>query len=166
MFDCTIELMVQGEKAGIYDIGNLAQGVSALRSLASCVDIVIADDVIFAEIATCLDLDQCHGQLPGIFHTVDSAEGDVDGLVFGDQFVSIINGHFGGTFYDDPMLRAMMMALQAKRSARVHDDALDLETLADGQAFKPAPRAMITGQHGGLFDLFRFHRSARFFHVG
>ena len=51
------------------------------------------------------------GHFPWVFHPVDGAEGDVDGLVFGNEFYFAIDSHFGCAIYDDPVFGAVVVAL-------------------------------------------------------
>ena len=81
---------------------------------------------------------------------MDGAEGDVDGLVFGNQAHLVVDGDPGGAFDDDPVFGAVVVALQAEGGAGVDDDALDLKAVADDEAFVPAPRPVVAGEGFGL----------------
>ena len=59
-----------------------------------------------------------------------------------------------------------MVGLQAERGAGMDVDAFDLKTVADHQAFEPAPRAMIDRQSSSAcFAPFGFQRSYRLFDI-
>ena len=49
------------------------------------VDVFVADDVVLAQIAAGLHLDQHHRHLAGVLHPVHRAQRDIDRLVFADQ---------------------------------------------------------------------------------
>ena len=102
--------------------------------------------IILTKVTASLYLDQDHGNFSRIFHSVDSPEWDVDGLVFADELYLIIHSNLGSAFYYDPMFRPVVMALQAQCRARVYHDPFDLEPRTDDQAFVPAPRTIIAGQ--------------------
>lgn len=75
----------------------------AFRALAAGVDILVANDVVFTQIAAGSDLDQYHWNLARVLHPVNGPERNIDGLVFTDQLDAIINRHLCGAFYDDPI---------------------------------------------------------------
>jgi hypothetical protein len=117
---------------------------------AAGVDVLVADDVVLAEIAAGLHLDQHHRQFAGVLHPVHGAQRDVDRLVLGHQLHVAADGHLRGALHHDPVLGAVVVALQAERRAGVHDDALDLEARAHHQALEPAPGAVVARQALGL----------------
>lgn len=96
---------------------------------------------------------------------MNGAEGDVDGLVLGDQLDLGIDGHFGGASDDDPVFGAVMVALERKRRTGVDDDALHLKARANHKAFVPAPRAIIARQGFGLRHGFGFQRGDGLFNL-
>ena len=58
-----------------------------------------------------------------------------------------------------------MVALQRQRRARVDMDALDLEAVADHQAFEPAPGPVVQREGFGLGGAFGLQRRHRLFHL-
>jgi len=58
---------------------------AGVRGSGTAVDVVEADDVVFAEVAAGLDLDQLQREVAGVFQAVHLADGDEGGLVLGDQ---------------------------------------------------------------------------------
>ena len=80
-----------------------------LSTLTTRVDGLVADDVIFAEVAADLNFDEGHRNFAGVLHAVLGAEGDVDGLVLADELDIVINLGFSGAFYKNPMFGAVVM---------------------------------------------------------
>src|SRR5260370_36244246 len=100
------------------------------------------DDVILAEIAAGLDLDQLQDDLAGILKPVDRADRNVDRLVLVHGLDELIDGHPRSAAHDDPMFGAMVMLLQREPAARLHDDAFDLVAIAIVDRLIAAPGPM------------------------
>src|SRR3954471_12630711 len=100
------------------------------------------DDVVFAEIASSLDLDQLQHDFTGVLHPVHSAHRDVNGLVLVHAFDGLVDGDAGGAADHDPVLGAMMVLLQRQAPARLHHDVLDLVALAIVDRLVAAPGPM------------------------
>ena len=98
--------------------------------LAPAVAVLEADDVVFAEIAARLHLDQVQRDLAGILQPVRGAERDVGRLVLGQHHLLVAAADFGGALHDDPMLGAVMVHLQRQLAARFDHDVLDLHPMA------------------------------------
>ena len=92
--------------------------------------ILDADDVILAEIAAGLDLDQFQQDLAGIFQPVHRADRDIDRLVLVHGLDQLVDGHPRRAAHHDPVLRAMVMFLQREPPARLDHDTLDLMAVA------------------------------------
>src|SRR5689334_8916869 len=105
------------------------------------IGIVVAHDVIFAQIGTGLDLYEAKRLLAGVFQTVPRADRDISGLVFLEQEHLVIASHLGGALHDHPMFRTLGVALQRETSARLHHDVLDLITVTGVDTLIAAPRA-------------------------
>src|SRR5712672_537240 len=92
--------------------------------------ILDTDDIVVAEIAAGLDLDQLQQNLAGIFQSVDGADRDIDRLVLVHDLDQLVDGHARRAAYHDPVLGAVMMLLQREPASRLHHDTLDLVTVA------------------------------------
>jgi hypothetical protein len=101
-----------------------------------------SNDVILAEVAARLHLDDFERDLSGVLQAVFDAERDVGRLVLAEQDDLLAARHPGRAAHHDPVLGAMMVHLQRERGAGADDDALDLEALAAVDAVVPAPGAM------------------------
>src|SRR5882672_7403769 len=101
----------------------------------SPVAILVANDVVFPEIAAGLNLDQKQGGLPRVLETVLRADRDVGGLVFREQLDFLVARNPRGARHHDPVLRPVVMHLQRKSFARLDHDALDLKAVAGVDAF-------------------------------
>ena len=77
---------------------------------------------------------------------MNRAEGDVDGLVFGNRFDVVIDCNFCSSLKDYPVLRAVIVRLQRKGCARVYNNALHLEARTEGDTFIPALGAVVAGK--------------------
>src|SRR5690606_11263305 len=110
------------------------------------IDILIANDVVLAEVTSGLYFDQRERNFSRSFHAMDSTEGDVNGVGRCHQLNLGIDGHFGGAFYDDPVFGAVVVALKRQSRAWMDNYALHLETGTDDEAFVPAPGAVVAGK--------------------
>ena len=109
-------------------------------SSVAAVLVVEAYDVVLAEIAADLHLDQFERDLAGIGEPMDAADRDVDRFVLVDRADVAVDRHFGGALDHDPMLGAMEVLLQRQLGAGFHHDALDLVARASVDALVIAPR--------------------------
>ena len=96
---------------------------------------------------------------------MNCAQGDVDRLVFRHELHLVVNRHLGGPAHHDPVFGAMVVALQRQRRAWMDVDAFHLETVADNEAFEPAPRAVILGEGRRLRRALGLERIDRLFNV-
>lgn len=115
----------------------------------AAVGVIEANDVVFAQVGARLDFDDVQGQFPGVFELVAVAEGDVRGLIFGEQGLCAVNGDFGGAADHHPVLCAVVVHLQREFLARVDHQVFDLEPVAAVHAFVPAPGAV----HAPVFEV-------------
>lgn len=67
------------------------------------------------------------GTFPGVFHPVCGAEGYINRLVLGHEFDLFADGHLGRAFNHDPVLGAVVVALQAERRTGMNYDAFNLK---------------------------------------
>ena len=87
-------------------------GTSALLADLRPVIIVFdAHDIVFAQVAAGLDLDQFQIDLAGIFKTVPGPDGDIDQLVLVQDFYVIADRYPGGPAHHNPVLRTVMVHL-------------------------------------------------------
>ena len=94
-------------------------------SLGAAIIVLDADDVVFAQIAAGLNLDQVKRYLAWIFQPVNGADRDIDRFVLVHGLDRLIHRHARGALHDDPVLRAVMMLLQRQPPAGLDDDTLD-----------------------------------------
>src|SRR6185503_5414154 len=87
------------------------------------VDILVADDVILAEVVAELHFDHFHIDAAEILQPVTIAEVDVDRLSGGHRPDNLADGHGGLAGDHHPMLPAMIVALQRKAALRPHHQA-------------------------------------------
>src|SRR5580704_16138786 len=107
------------------------------------IDVVDSDDVILAEIASGLNLDQLQVDLAWIGEPVRRANRQVDRFVLVDERHFVIKRDLGGAAHDHPVLGAVVVLLQGQAPARAHDNALDLVARALVDALIVAPRSVI-----------------------
>jgi hypothetical protein len=74
--------------------------------------ILYADDIILAEIASGLNLDQLQQDLAGIFQPVHGADRDVDRFVLVHGLHKFVDRYSRSPPHHDPVLGAMVMFLQ------------------------------------------------------
>src|SRR5690606_15246543 len=86
--------------------------VSCGRSGAA-VGVLETDDVVLAQVAAGLDLDQLQRQLAGIAQAVGDAQRDVGALVLGQQDHLVPAGDLGRAADHHPVLGAVVVHLQA-----------------------------------------------------
>src|SRR4029079_19730855 len=111
------------------------------------IGVVIAHDVVFAEIVAELHLDHLDETVMVVFKPMPRALRNIDGWRAGEGHDLVADGHGGGAGDDRPMLTPVLVALQRQAAARRHDDALHLETLALVEHMERAPRAIFTIHH-------------------
>ena len=76
------------------------------------IDILHANDVVFAQIGSRLHLNQIERHLSRVFEAMHAAQRDKHRFVFAEQNFLIVARHDRGSIDHDPMLRAMEMLLQ------------------------------------------------------
>jgi hypothetical protein len=101
-----------------------------------------ADDVILAEIAAGLHLDQLQQDLSGVLEPVHRAHRDIDRLVLVHGLDVVIDGDSRRAAHHDPVLGAMVVLLQRQPVARLDDDAFHLMAVAIVDRLIAAPGAM------------------------
>src|SRR5207342_3902917 len=120
---------------------------------AASVHVLEADDVVLAQIAARLHLDQFQRHHARILEAVLHAQRDVGALVLREDDRLVATRDAAGATDHDPVLGAVVVHLQAQRRAGLHRDALDLETLAHVDRVIAAPRAVdlaVPGRLGAL----------------
>src|SRR5277367_5226867 len=90
-----------------------------------------AHDVVLAQIAAGLNLDQLELDFSRIFKAMLGTDRNLDRLVLVDDFNLVADRHPRRAADHDPMLGAMMMGLQRQPAALLDYDALDLEAVAE-----------------------------------
>ena len=126
---------------------SVACGADQASFLAECrgtdapIDVVEANDVVFAKVAAGLDFDHLQRRLARVVQAMDFAKGDVGGLVFGEQEDLVPTRDLGRASDHHPVLGAVMVSLKAQRGPGLDGDALDLEPVAGFDAVVPAPGA-------------------------
>src|SRR5687768_6375229 len=101
-----------------------------LSGLVAAIPILEPNDVVFTEVGARLHLDDVQRDLSGVLDAVASADRNVGRFVFAQREDLVPTRDLRGARDYHPVLGAMMMQLQRKRRARLHDQALDLEPLA------------------------------------
>src|SRR5579883_2553294 len=106
---------------------------------APIVNIVEPNDVVLAQIAARLDLDQLERDAARIGQPMQRPDRDIDRLVLvhGPDFLP--DRDLGGAAHHHPVLGAVMMLLQRQLAARRDGDAFDLEAIAGVDGFVKAP---------------------------
>src|SRR3984957_8270954 len=90
------------------------------------IDVVNSDDVVLAEIAACLNLNQLDVDLAWIGEPVRRANRQVDRLVLVNERHFFVERDLGGAAHDHPVLGAVVMLLQREAPAGPHNNAFDL----------------------------------------
>ena len=109
------------------------------RGYPPSVDVVEAHDVVLAEIAADLHLDQFERDLAGIGEPMDAADRDIDRFVLVHAADVVAERDLGGALDHHPVLGAMEVLLQRQLAAGLHHDALDLVALGDVDVLVVAP---------------------------
>src|SRR5271170_6706813 len=121
--------------------------IAAITSF-TVIDVVDSDDVILAEIAAGLNLDQLHVDLTWIGEPVRRANRQIDRLVFVDERHFVVKRNLSGAAHDHPVLGAVVVLLQREAAARPHDNAFDLIARALVDALIIAPRPVVAPMLG------------------
>ena len=106
------------------------------------VDVVEAHDVVLAQIAADLYLDQFKPNLAGVGEPMDAADRDVDGFVFVHAALVSAERHFGRPLDHDPMLGSVEMLLQGQLAAWLHDDPVHPVARGNVDVLRVTPRAV------------------------
>src|SRR5690606_37646149 len=109
-------------------------GPASLSVFVQCdpaVDVFQTLDVVLAQIATGLHLDQLQRNLAGVAQAMNRRHRDEGRLILREQEGLLVTGDLGGAGHHNPVLGAMVVHLQRETGAGVDGDVLDLETLAD-----------------------------------
>src|SRR5690606_22716068 len=112
------------------------------RRSGPSVDVLQPLDVVLAEVAAGLDLDQLHRFAAPVAQAVHAALGDVRAFVLVQIEHLAVAGDLGHAGNDHPVLGAVAMPLEAERRAGLDHDALDLEPLARVDRAVAAPGAV------------------------
>src|SRR6185437_1621016 len=112
------------------------------RLLRTAVDIVEPHDVVFAEIASGLHLDQFEWDFSLVREPVDAADRDEDRLILMHSPRILVDRDFRGAAHHDPVLGTVAVLLQREHAFGIDDDALDLEALAHVDGLIISPRAV------------------------
>src|SRR5262249_976938 len=92
--------------------------------LSTPVNIVEAHDVVLAEIAADLHLDQFERDLARIGEPMNAADRDIDGFVFVHAAHVMAERDLGCSLDHDPMLGAVEVLLQRELASWLHDNTL------------------------------------------
>jgi hypothetical protein len=115
----------------------------------TAVDVLVALDIVFAEIGPDLNFDQAQWHSTLVFKPMDGAQRDMDRLIFRQHCGLPITGHLCGAFNHDPVFGAVVMGLQREFAARSHPDRFYLKPLAKCEAFKMTPWAIFRMRGSG-----------------
>src|SRR3984957_21176610 len=130
------------------------------------INIVDSDDIILAEIASGLNLDQLDVDLAWIGEPVRRADRQVDRFVFVNERHLVVKRDLGGAAHDHPVLGAVVVLLQREAPARAHDNAFDLVARALVDALIIAPGAVIAPMLGRLPMALRLEALDELFDLG
>ena len=111
-------------------------------ALAALVAVLEAHDVVLAEVAARLHLDELERQLARVLQPVLRPDRDVRRFVLRQEELVLAARDPRRAGDHDPVLGAVVVHLQRKRRARLDHDALHLETLAGVDAVVAAPGAV------------------------
>src|SRR5215469_11799055 len=111
--------------------------------------VLVALDVVFAEVVADLDLDHFENLIAQIREPMSCAPSDVDVRAVAVPSRAVVDGDGGCAFDNHPMLAAMLMALVAQALARVDDKPLYLGVRIVGEHVETTPRATfgLVGDH-------------------
>jgi hypothetical protein len=111
------------------------------------------DDVVFAQVAAGLHLDDFQRYGAGVCQAVHFAQRDVCRLVFSQKQHLVAVSNFGSSLDDNPVLGAVVVLLQTEAGTGFDLDAFDLEAPAFVDAVIPAPGAVYFAMQGVFFTL-------------
>src|SRR5262249_49367960 len=120
--------------------GNAATATAESRGLPPSVDVVEAHDIVLAEIAADLHLDQFERDLAGIGEPMNAADRDIDRLVLVHAAHVVAESDLGRSCDHHPMFRPVEVLLQRELAAWLNDDALHSVTWSDVDVLIVAPR--------------------------
>src|SRR5690606_31722625 len=120
------------------------------RRSGAPVDVVQALDVVLAEVAARLDLDQFHRSGAPVAQAAHAAARNVRALVLLQVEHLAVAGDLGHAGDDHPVLGAVAVPLQAQPRAGLDHDALDLDPFARVDRVVAAPRAIDLAVEGVL----------------
>src|SRR5271154_3747086 len=112
------------------------------------IDVVDADDVILAEIAAGLNLDQLDVDLAGVGEPVRRANRQIDRFVLVNERHFVVERDLGGAAHDHPVLGPVVVLLQREAPAGPHDNAFDLIARASVDALIITPWPVIAPMLG------------------
>src|SRR5215468_1814794 len=95
------------------------------EGLSASVEIVQANDVIIAQIAPDLHLDQFERDLAGVGEAMNAPDRDVDRFIFVHAAHVVAERDLGRSPHHNPMFGTMEMLLQRELAPRLHDNAFD-----------------------------------------
>jgi len=113
-----------------------------MRRLGSCIDVVVTDDVVFAEIVPELHFDDDDFALVQVFKAVLGTQWNVNRTTARHGHDFVVNGDCGCAFHNCPMFLAVLVALQAKPAALFHHNALHFKAGHFVQNIEGTPRAV------------------------
>src|SRR5688572_19424506 len=113
---------------------------SVPASLAA-IGVIEADDVVLAEIAARLHLDDLQRFRPRVLDAMYGADRNVGGLVLGQREDIVAARNARRALHDDPMLGAVSVLLERELCARLDREALHLEARPGVDAIVAAPGA-------------------------
>ncbi len=97
--------------------------------LIPIIDILQALDVVLADVVSGLHLDDPQGRIARVLKAVNGAQGNKGRLVRAQIEHLVVPGDACRAVDDDPVLGAMVVALQAQSSPRLDDNLLDQKSL-------------------------------------
>ena len=98
--------------------------------LAPSIDILKADNVVFAQIVTALHFNQHQPHHTRVFQAVVVSARDVRGLIGGQHHFLIAIDDLCGATHDHPVFRAVVVHLQTETATRFDFHTLDFEAVA------------------------------------
>src|SRR6516164_293016 len=93
-------------------LADQATANAAGPGLAPAVAVLEADDIVLAEIAPGLHLDQVQRDFARVFEPMRGADRDIGRLILRQHHLLVAAADLGGALDDYPMLGAMMVHLQ------------------------------------------------------
>ena len=110
---------------------------------APAVHVLIADDVVLAEVSAALHFDQAHRHGARILHAMPGAKRHVYALIRFQRHDLVAHGDARGTGDHHPVLGAVLVALQAEAATGRDHDLLDLEARTLVQHAETAPGSLL-----------------------